>query len=108
MVYQPYALKCTKGREEWTSTEEAGAAMQGTLSAAWAMYSERSMSPRVSDNVGGPLPSEQCLQLYQAELVAHFAQISCMRPTFSGNLRSRPLQVWLDKIHKNINNVILV
>lgn len=60
-----------KRLEEWTSkmrTEEAGAAMQGTLRAAWAMYSERSMSPRVSDNVGGPLPSEQCLQLYQAEL----------------------------------------
>lgn len=57
--------------EEWTSkmrTEEAGAAMQGTLRAAWAMYSEQSMSPRVSDNVGGPLPSEQCLQLYQAQL----------------------------------------
>lgn len=47
-------------------TEEAGAAaMQGTLRAAWAMYSERSMSPRVSDNVGRPLPSKQCLQLYQ-------------------------------------------
>lgn len=82
--------------------------MQGTLRAAWAMYSERSMSPRVSDNVGGPLPSVIPGWAWNHQQVAHFAQTSSMRLTLIKITLSGNFRIWLDNVQQNIKKVKLV